>query len=130
MEIFGQILFAMLLLELFEIYIQSANTLEEMIEKLYGYYRQSIFLFFIIHPTLYFVIGVLLYFNAFNFFGITILVLKTFDLFFKIEIIQQRYIRGEMDAELQQMMGLKMTSSLKFFSLLLYLPLLYMAIFT
>ncbi len=130
MELFGQILFAMLLLELFEIYIQSANTLEEMIEKLYGYYRQSIFLFFIIHPTLYFVVGVLLYFNAFNFFGITILVLKTFDLFFKIEIIRQRYIREEMDAELQQMMGLKMTSSLKFSSLLLYIPLLYMAIFT
>jgi len=129
MELLGQILFTMLLLELFEIHLQKATNLGESIEKLYGYYNRSVFLFFLVHPTLYFVLGVLLYFDAFNFFGLTILAIKTFDIFFKIEMIRQRYLLQEMDGELKEMMRLEMTNGMRYFSVLFHLPLLYMAIF-
>ena len=80
------------------------------------------------HPTFYYVLGVTFYFDTFNFYSITILVLKAFDLFFKMELIKQRYYEAVMDAELEKMMELKMTLSIKFFALLTYVPLLYLSI--
>ncbi len=118
----------MIVLELLEIYLHRASTLMEMVDRLFSYYRESIFLFFIIHPTFYFVLGVLLYFDAFNFYGITILVLKIFDIFFKIELIRQRYYKPMMDRELEKMMSMKLTFSMKFLALFVHIPLLYMAI--
>ena len=128
METVIQIIIMMILLELFELYTQQAETLREMIDKLYNYYNTNIFLFFLMHPTFYYVLGVTFYFDTFNFYSITILVLKAFDLFFKIELIKQRYYEPVMDAELEKMMELKMTLSIKFFALLTYVPLLYLSI--
>jgi hypothetical protein len=128
MEILLQIIFALILLELLEIYLHQAQTLAGLIDKLFTYYKQSIFLFFIVHPTIYFVLGVLLYFDAFNFYGITVLVLKVFDIFFKIELIRQKYYLNHMDAELVKMMDMKLTFSMKFLALFVHVPLLYMAI--
>jgi len=130
MEIVVQIIFMMILLELLELYLHKADTLVEMIDKLYGYYNQSVFIFFIVHPTIYYVLGVLIYFDALNFYGITILIIKIFDIFFKIEIIKQRYFTNNMDPDLEKMMGMKMTPSIRFLSLLMHVPLLYMAIFS
>ena len=128
MEILLQIIFAMILLELLELYLHKADSLVMLIDKLFTYYEKSIFLFFIVHPSFYFVLGVLLYFDAFNFYGITILVLKIFDLFFKIELIRQRYFKQNMDLELQKMLEMKLTFSMKFLALFVHVPLLYMAI--
>jgi len=128
MEFIIQILLGLIVLELFEIYIQKANTLSGLIAKLYEYYRQSVFIFFLIHPSFYYVLGVLLYFDAFNFYGISILVIKTFDIFFKIEMIQQVYYKKEMDSELEEMMGLKLTPIMQFLALWVHVPLLFMAI--
>jgi len=128
MELLLQITFALLLLELLELYLHQANTLVELIDKLYGYYKESVFLFFLVHPTFYFVLGVLLYFNAFNFYGITVLMLKVFDIFFRIELIKQRYYLSHMDPELEKLMEMKLTFSMKFLALFTHVPLLYMAI--
>jgi len=128
METVLQIIFVLILLELLELYLHQANTLVELIDKLYGYYRESVFLFFLVHPTFYFVLGVLLYFNAFNFYGITVLMLKVFDIFFRIELIKQRYYLPNMDSELEKMMEMKLTFSMKFLALFTHVPLLYMAI--
>ena len=128
MEIIIQIIFALIVLELFEIYIQKADTLVGLIDKLHEYYRQSVFLFFLIHPSFYYVLGVLLYFDAFNFYGITILVLKIFDIFFKVEMIQQLYYKNKIDPELEQMMDLKLTPLMRFLALSVHVPLLFMAI--
>jgi len=128
MELLLQITFALILLELLELYLHQANTLVELIDKLYGYYKESVFLFFLVHPTFYFVLGVLLYFNAFNFYGITVLMLKVFDIFFRIELIKQRYYVSHMDPELEKLMEMKLTFSMKFLALFTHVPLLYMAI--
>ncbi|SFV60380.1 hypothetical protein MNB_SV-13-465 [hydrothermal vent metagenome] len=110
--------------------LQKANTLGEMIEKLYVYYNKSIFLFFMIHPTFYFILFVSLYFNIVNFYIIVILLIKTFDIFFKIELIKQRYIKKDMDKELEGMLSLKMASWMGLLGVIMYVPLLFMAIFS
>jgi hypothetical protein len=51
MEIVTQFIIIMALLELIEVSLQKADTLGDMIEKLYTYYDKSIFLFFMIHQT-------------------------------------------------------------------------------
>ncbi len=130
METLMQIIIVMIVLEVFEIYIQKADTLGEMIENLYHYYNKNIFIFFLIHPTFYYVLGVTLYFDTFNFYSITILVFKGFDLFFKMELIKQRYYEPVMDVELEKMMTLKMTLGVKFLAPFTYVPLLYLSIMT
>ncbi len=128
METVIEVIIIMILLEIFELYIQNANTLKEMVDNLYYYYNKNIFLFFLIHPTFYYILGVTLYFDSFNFYSITILVLKAFDLFFKIELIKQRYYEPVMDKELEKMMELKITTGIKLLSLFTYVPLLYLSI--
>ncbi|SFV54294.1 hypothetical protein MNB_SV-14-1749 [hydrothermal vent metagenome] len=110
--------------------LQKANTLGEMIEKLYVYYNKSVFLFFMIHPTFYFILFVSIYLNIVNFYIIAILLIKTFDIFFKIELIKQRYIKKDMDKELEMMLNLKMAPWMGLLGVIMYVPLLFMAIFS
>jgi len=53
--------FILLLAELFEAYLQRAETLLGVLAKLYVYYRKSIFLFFLIQPGFYIVLFIVLY---------------------------------------------------------------------
>lgn len=129
MEILTQLIIIMIVLELIEANLQKAGTLEEMIEKLYVYYNKSVFLFFIIHPSFYFVLFVSLYLNVLNFYIIAILTIKVFDMFFKIELIRQRYIRKNMDEELKEMFTMKLAPWMGFLGVFMYVPLLFMAIF-
>ena len=118
----------MTFLELMESHFQRAGTLGEMIDRLYGYYNKSVFLFFISHPTFYFVLCVALYLNLFNFYIIIILLFKIFDLFFKIEMIKQRYLLNDMDSELDKMLNAKMSPWMGLLGVFTYVPLLFMAI--
>ena len=124
-----QILILMTLLELVEANFQEAPTLGMMIDRLYGYYRKSVFLFFAVHPTFYFVLLVSLYTKILDFYIIAILLIKVFDIFFKIEMIRQRHIRKEMDIELVGMMDMEMAPWMGYFGILMYVPLLAMALF-
>jgi len=129
MEILSQLILIMVILELMEANFQKAETLGRMVEKLYRYYNKSIFLFFLIHPTFYFILFITIYFNIFDIYIITILIIKTFDIFFKIELIKQRYFRKKMDKELAKIFTMKLTSWMGFLGVFLYVPLLFMAIF-
>jgi len=128
MDMVLQLIIIMIFLELIEAYFQMANTLEEMIDRLYFYYNKSIFLLFIVHPTLYFVFCVALYLDIFNFYIVVILLFKVFDIFFKIEMIKQRYQETEMDYELAEMLKSNIASWMRFLGLFTYVPLLFMAI--
>jgi len=130
MEIFTQLITIMIVLELMEASLQKSNTLGEMIEKLYVYYNKSIFLFFMVHPTFYFTLFVSLYLNIVNFYIIAILLIKTFDIFFKVELIKQRYIQKDIDKELEGMLNLKMSPWMFFLGVFMYVPLIFMAIFS
>ena len=128
MNIVMQLIVMMIFLELFEAHLQRAGTLGEMIDKLYRYYNQNVFLFFLVHPTFYFVLCVALYFDIFNFYMIAILIFKVFDILFKIEMIKQRYKEKDMDSELAQMLNHKIAPWMVVLGLITYVPLLFMAI--
>ena len=128
MEMLSQIILIMIVLELMESHFQKAGTLGEVISRLYTYYRQSIFLFFMVHPTFYFVLLITLYFKIFNFYILTILLFKVFDIFFKIELIKQYFILKQIDPELEKVFHTKMAPWMSFLGLFTYVPLLFLAI--
>ena len=130
MDILTQIILLMVMLEIIEANFQRASTFEGMIERLYHYYQQSVFLLFLVHPTFYFVLFVVLYLDLWNFFTIAILALKSLDIFFKVEIIRQRYIREKMDEELQIMMKMRLAPWVYLLGVIIYAPLLAMALFS
>jgi len=129
MELFIQLIIIMIVLELMEASLQRAETLGNMIEKLFVYYDKSIFLFFMVHPTFYFTLSVSLYLNLVNVYIIIILLIKTLDIFFKIALIKECYFNQERDNELMKMLDLKMNSWMGFLGVFTYVPLLFMAIF-
>lgn len=131
MNILSQIVLLMLIIELIETHLHKAETLGLMIDRLYGYYQKSVFLFFLVHPSFYFTVFVSLYLNILNFYMIAILLLKGLDIFFKIEMMRQKFVYKEsMDKELENMLRLKMSPLVSFLSSLMYVPLLAMALFS
>ena len=128
MDIVIQLITMMIFLELLEAHFQRANTVGEMIDRLYGYYNKSVFLFFISHPTLYFVLCVAIYFDILNFSIMAILLFKGLDIFFKVEMIKQRYFQNEMDSEMSQILNSKMAPWMGLLGVFTYVPLLFMAI--
>jgi len=118
----------MIVLELLELFLHQSATLDSLLDKLYHYYKKSVFLFFLMHPTFYFVLIITLYLNVFNFYMILIFIFKTFDIFFKLEMIKQRYIIKNMDSELEEMLNLQLNPLLRYFSVIVYVPLFFIAI--
>jgi len=129
MEILVELIIIMIILELIEAHLQKAETLKEMIEKLYLYYDKSVFLFFIIHPTFYFVLFVSLYLDILDFYIVAILTIKTFDMFFKIELIKQCYLNKTIDDELKRMLTMQLTPWMSVLGVFIHAPLLFIAIF-
>ena len=112
-------------LELFEAALMYAPTLGEVVERLYGYYRRSVFLFFFVHPTFMFVLFVILITQRFNIALLVLVALKVFDIFYKLEIIKARYIRRSVPPELAHMLSFRMPWWIYLTGVMLYVSLLY-----
>ena len=124
------LLFTIILLfaELFEAYIQRAQTLFGVLEKLYAYYQKSIFLFFLIQPGFYFIIFIVLLTGVLNVTMVFLLAIKIFDIFYKIELIKKVFIEREISQEIAQMLDWKMPSMFFLMGAVLYPPLLFYAL--
>jgi hypothetical protein len=118
----------LIILELFEAMLQRADTLGGVIERLYVWYRKSIFLFFLVHPTFYFVLFVAIATDVLDFYMIMIIAMKVFDLFYKIELIKTCFIKQKVPADLAAMLEWKIPSWFFLSGVLLYPPLLYLAL--
>lgn len=103
------LLFTILLLfaELFEAYIQRAQTLLGVLERLYAFFQKSIFLFFLVQPGFYIVLFVVVLTGVFNMSMVFLLALKIFDLFYKIGLIKKVFIEREVSSEVAQMLHWK-----------------------
>jgi len=124
------LLFTLILLfaELFEATIQRAQTLLGVLEKLYTYYKKSIFLFFLVQPGFYFIMFIVLLTGVLNMTMVFILAIKIFDIFYKIELIKKVFIEREVSQEIAQMLEWKMPSMFFFMGAALYPPLLFYAL--
>ena len=118
----------LVILELFEAMIQRADTLGGVIERLYIWYRKSIFLFFLIHPTFYFILFVVISTDILNFYMVMIIAMKVFDLFYKLELIKAIFIKQKVPADLAAMLQWRIPSWFFLMGVMLYPPLLFLAL--
>ena len=118
----------LLLAELFEAAVQRSSTLFGVLEKLYYYYRRSIFLFFLIQPGFYVILFIVLYTGVLNVTMIFILSIKVFDIFYKIELIKKVFIERKVSAEIAQMLEWKIPPLFFLMGVWMYPPLLYYAL--
>jgi len=119
----------MVALEILEANLQKAPTIGLMIDKLCSYHKKSVFLLFIVHPTLYFVLLVSIATQTFNIYIIIILVIKVFDILFKIEIIKQKCIEKKVDIELIPILDMPITTLIHYLGVVMYVPLLILGLF-
>ena len=124
------LLFTLILLvaELFEAYLQRSETLLGVLEKLYAYYKKSIFLFFLIQPGFYFILFVVLVTGILNVSMIFLLAIKVFDIFYKIELIKKVFIVREVSPEIAQMLEWKIPPLFFLMGAGMYPPLLFYAL--
>ena len=118
----------LILLELFEAYMQRSDTLYGVIEKLYGWYSKNIFLFFLMHPAFYFILFVVIATDTLNIYVILILTFKVFDLFYKLELIKKIFIQQNVPQDLAAMLDWKIPSWFFLMGVGLYPPLLLYAL--
>ncbi len=118
----------LVILELFEAYMQYANTLFGVMERLYVWYKKSIFTFFLMHPSFYFMFFVILFTDTLNIYMIFILAFKIFDLFYKIELIKGIFIKKSISEDIYAMLDWKIPSWFFLMGVGLYPPLLFYAL--
>ena len=118
----------LILLELFEVYMQRSDTLYGVMEKLYAWYSKSIFAFFLIHPAFYFTLFVIIMTDTLNIYMILLLSLKVFDLFYKIELIKKIFIQKNVPSDLAAMLEWKIPQWFFLMGVGLYPPLLFYAL--
>ena len=116
-----------LILELIEINLTLSITLKGILEKHYRYYKKSIILFLLMQPTYVFSLFILLY-SDFSSSAIILIVVKTIDIYTKIELIEQIFIKEEIPLHLKTMLDIKLQIFLPFLNILIYPPLVFLAI--
>jgi len=97
MENLVAVISILIVLELFEAWWQKADTILDVLARGYHYYRISIFLFFLMHPTFYYILFIILFTKVFNGWMLTILLLKSIDIFFKLAMIKMVFIEQTTD---------------------------------
>jgi hypothetical protein len=114
--------------ELIEAFIQRAPTLYGVLQKLYLYYRKHIFLFFLAQPGFYTLLFIIMKTGVLNAPMIFLVALKVFDIFYKMELIRQLFVRQEISAEFAQMLEWPIPSWFFMLGVGLYPPMLYYAL--
>ncbi|WP_345973630.1 hypothetical protein [Sulfurimonas diazotrophicus] len=116
-----------LLLEGFEIAWQKAPTMLEMLIRIRRRYDRSIFYFFLLHPTYYFAIWLILE-TRMALPAVMLLFIKTVDIATKIVLMQQVFEKREVSAPLQEMLIMPLGRWMPYAGYAVYPPLVLWAI--
>ena len=127
METFYAVIIAYLVLELFEIDWQKADSLMGMMIKLYGRYEKSILWFLLLHPTFYFAIWLALW-TGYSTPALLLVFIKTVDIATKILLIQQIFEKRELSQEMTMLLLTPLHPLLPYVSLLVYPPLVLLSL--
>lgn len=109
-------------LEFFEIRWQKAQTMMQMLANMYTVYRKNILSFFILHPTYYFAIWLMLD-HGLSVASILLLFIKTIDVAMKLVLIQQIFDKKEISQEMLQMLTRPLKPWMPYIGLAIYPPL-------
>jgi len=115
-----------ILLELYEVQWQKADTLMGMLLRMYQYYQKNLLLFLVMHPTFYFAIWLMMITDA-SYGAIALLFIKVIDIATKILLIQQVFEKKEISEELSIMMHVPLHPLMPYIGVLIYPPMVYMA---
>lgn len=112
------LLFIFILLELFETTWQKSNTLHELLQNNFFIFKKNIFLYFIFHPSFFYTIFLSFYFNNFGFLMSSILILKFFDISFKLTLMKN-LLNGKDINELLQI-NVTITPFFRYLNVIIY----------
>ncbi len=116
-----------ILFEVYEVEWQKAPTMEGMLEKMYTYYKKSIFVFLLMHPTFYFAITFMLFTN-YNIYALILFAIKASDIATKLILMKQLFIDKQISADLSMMLRTPIHWLLPYIGLSVYPFLIYMAL--
>jgi hypothetical protein len=126
-ELILNYLILFVLLEIYEVSWQKAQTVMGMLARMYQHYSKNIFLFLIMHPTFYFAIGFFMITN-YNVYAMVLLLIKAVDIIVKILLIQQIFVKKEVSQELALALLSPINNFFPYIGLLIYPPLIVLAI--
>lgn len=115
-----------ILLELYEVQWQKANTLIGMLARMYGQYQKSAFVFLLMHPTFYFAIMFAMV-SGYNEYSLILLSIKAVDVATKMVLLKKVFIDKELSKELSLALLQPLHKLLPYIGLLIYPPLIYLA---
>jgi hypothetical protein len=116
-----------IVLELSEVQWQKADTIIGMLQRIHKRYSQNILLFSILHPTFIFGIWLMMVTNA-SAASMMLLFIKAVDIATKIVLIQQVFEKKDVPPELENMLSAPLNPAMPYIGLLVYPPLVYMAL--
>ncbi|MCF6201378.1 MAG: hypothetical protein L3J42_04555 [Hydrogenimonas sp.] len=119
---------ALILCELFESYWQQGPTFGKVLENIERYYRKNIFLLFLMHPSFYLVLYILLLNGGHGALLGLILVMKGADIATKLWMIQT-FEKGNLSAEFRAMLSMPIPHWMPWINVLIYPALLSFALF-
>ena len=122
-------IFIFIILEVYEVQWQKAETMLGMLARMYQHYQKSIFVFLIMHPTFYFSIYLLII-THFNGYALAIFALKGIDIATKIIFIKKVFIEKELSEEINLALLTPLNKYVLYIGLCVYPPLVYMALHT
>ena len=126
-EVILNYIFIFIVLEIYEISWQKAPSIMGMLIRMYKYYQKSILIFLIMQPTFYFAIGFAMLTNYAPS-ALILLFIKTFDIATKILLIEQVFSKRELSQDLSLVLLAPINSFLPYIGLLIYPPLIALAI--
>ncbi len=119
-------IFIFILLELYEVQWQKATTLIGMLARMFEYYKKSIFLFLVKHPTFYFTIWFMVV-NDYNIYAFSLFAIKTLDIAIKIVLMKRVFIDKDISPELSLSMLTPLNKFLPYIGVIAYPPLIFLA---
>ena len=116
-----------IVLELFEVEWQKADTVLNMLGRMYKYYHKNVFLFLVMHPTFYFAIFLTLFTN-YDIYATLFFVIKGVDIATKMIFIKQVFIEESINDEMAQMLMMPLGKFFPYIGIIVYTPLIWMAL--
>ncbi|NPA65340.1 MAG: hypothetical protein GXO11_00515 [Epsilonproteobacteria bacterium] len=119
-------IFLFVILEVFELWWQKAPTLYEILENIYRYYQKSIFLVFLLHPTIYLSIYLMMI-SGYNIWTQIVFGLKLSDIALKLMFVKKFFLDQEqIDIQTKMMLSMKVENWMLYMGVVFYPLCLYM----
>ena len=115
--------------ELYEVQWQKADTMQGMLFRMYHYYKRSIFVFLLMHPTFYFATSFMI-FTHYNIYALLLFAIKSADIATKLILMKQIFIDKELSSEMSMMLQTPIHWMLPYIGLTVYPFLFFFSLFS